>query len=105
MRCMLCVVLAIGIVVDENIVVVEAVQLNLDRGMKPRDATIHAMDEVSGPVVAIAAILAAVFIPVGFLGGISGASFRQVAFAITAAGFILTLITALLMTTVRAFLS
>ena len=77
-------VLAIGIVVDDAIVVVEAVQLNLDRGMKPRDATIHAMDEVSGPVVAIAAILAAVFIPVAFLGGISGQIYRQFALTIAA---------------------
>ena len=59
-------VLAIGIVVDDAIVVVEAVQLNIDRGMNPRDATIHAMSEVSGPVVAIACILGAVFIPVAF---------------------------------------
>lgn len=80
-------VLAIGIVVDDAIVVVEAVQLNLDRGMSPRDATIHAMDEVSGPVVAIAAILAAVFIPVAFLGGISGQIYRQ--FALTVAASVL----------------
>jgi hydrophobe/amphiphile efflux-1 (HAE1) family protein len=77
-------VLAIGIVVDDAIVVVEAVQLNLDRGMSARDATIHAMDEVSGPVVAIAAILAAVFIPVAFLGGISGQIYRQFALTIAA---------------------
>ena len=62
-------VLAIGIVVDDAIVVVEAVQHNIDRGMRPREATIKAMSEVSGPVVAIAFILAAVFIPVAFLGG------------------------------------
>jgi hydrophobe/amphiphile efflux-1 (HAE1) family protein len=77
-------VLAIGIVVDDAIVVTEAVQLNLDRGMSARDATIHAMDEVSGPVVAIAAILAAVFIPVAFLGGISGQIYRQFALTIAA---------------------
>jgi hydrophobe/amphiphile efflux-1 (HAE1) family protein len=77
-------VLAIGIVVDDAIVVVEAVQLNLDRGMSARDATIHAMNEVSGPVVAIAAILAAVFIPVAFLGGISGQIYRQFALTIAA---------------------
>src|ERR1700688_3477118 len=64
-------VLAIGIVVDDAIVVVEAVQHKIDLGMSPRDATVQAMDEVSGPVVAIALILAAVFIPVAFLGGIS----------------------------------
>jgi hydrophobe/amphiphile efflux-1 (HAE1) family protein len=77
-------VLAIGIVVDDAIVVVEAVQLNLDRGMKPKEATIHALDEVSGPVVAIAFILGAVFIPVSFLGGISGQIYRQFALTIAA---------------------
>ncbi|MDQ1472153.1 MAG: hypothetical protein QOJ99_3633, partial [Bryobacterales bacterium] len=77
-------VLAIGIVVDDAIVVVEAVQHNLDNGMGRRDATLKAMDEVSGPVVAIAAILAAVFIPVAFLGGISGQIYRQFALTIAA---------------------
>lgn len=77
-------VLAIGIVVDDAIVVVEAVQLNIDRGMQPREATIHALDEVSGPVIAIACILAAVFIPVAFLGGISGQIYRQFALTIAA---------------------
>src|SRR5713226_10507377 len=77
-------VLAIGIVVDDAIVVVEAVQHNMDRGMSPRDATVHAMSEVSGPVVAIAFILAAVFIPVAFLGGISGQIYRQFALTIAA---------------------
>ena len=65
-------VLAIGIVVDDSIVVVEAVQRHIDEGMRPREATIQALSEVSAPVVAIAFILAAVFIPVAFLGGISG---------------------------------
>jgi hydrophobe/amphiphile efflux-1 (HAE1) family protein len=80
-------VLAIGIVVDDAIVVVEAVQLNIDHGMSPREATIHAMREVSAPVVAIACILAAVFIPVAFLGGISGEIYRQ--FALTIATSVL----------------
>jgi len=75
-------VLAIGIVVDDAIVVVEAVQHNIDNGMSPRDATIRAMEEVSGPVIAIAFILAAVFIPVAFLGGISGQIYRQFALTI-----------------------
>ena len=75
-------VLAIGIVVDDSIVVVEAVQLNIDRGMRPREATIRALEEVSGPVIAIACILAAVFIPVAFLGGISGQIYRQFALTI-----------------------
>ncbi len=77
-------VLAIGIVVDDAIVVVEAVQRHIDDGMTPRNATIRAMEEVSGPVVAIAAILAAVFIPVAFLGGISGLIYRQFALTIAA---------------------
>jgi hydrophobe/amphiphile efflux-1 (HAE1) family protein len=75
-------VLAIGIVVDDAIVVVEAVQHKIDHGMSPREATIQAMEEVSGPVVAIAFILAAVFIPVAFLGGISGQIYRQFALTI-----------------------
>ena len=77
-------VLAIGIVVDDAIVVVEAVQLNIDRGMSSRDATLQAMRDVSGPVVAIAFILGAVFIPVAFLGGISGQIYRQFALTIAA---------------------
>ncbi|MDP8990940.1 MAG: multidrug efflux RND transporter permease subunit [Acidobacteriota bacterium] len=77
-------VLAIGIVVDDAIVVVEAAQLNIDRGMMAREATIHAMAEVSGPVVAIACILGAVFIPVAFLGGIAGLIYRQFALTIAA---------------------
>src|SRR6202790_4472810 len=77
-------VLAIGIVVDDAIVVVEAVQRHIDEGMAPRDATIRAMEEVSAPVVAIACILAAVFIPVAFLGGISGQIYKQFALTIAA---------------------
>jgi len=80
-------VLAIGIVVDDAIVVVEAVQRNIDAGMAPREATGRAMDQVSAPVVAIAFILAAVFIPVAFLGGISGQIYRQ--FALTIASSVL----------------
>ncbi len=77
-------VLAIGIVVDDAIVVVEAVQRNMDDGMPPREATLRAMQQVSAPVVAIAFILAAVFIPVAFLGGISGQLYRQFALTIAA---------------------
>ncbi len=75
-------VLAIGIVVDDAIVVVEAVQRHIDDGMSPHDATVQAMKEVSAPVVAIAFILAAVFIPVAFLGGISGQIYKQFALTI-----------------------
>jgi HAE1 family hydrophobic/amphiphilic exporter-1 len=76
-------VLAIGIVVDDAIVVVEAVMHHIEQGMTPKDATFQAMKEVSGPVVAIALILAAVFVPVAFMGGITGRLYQQ--FAITIA--------------------
>ena len=76
-------VLAIGIVVDDAIVVVEAVMHHIEHGMDPKAATFKAMEEVSGPVVAIALILAAVFVPVGFMPGISGMLYQQ--FAITIA--------------------
>ena len=75
-------VLAIGIVVDDAIVVVEAVQRHIDDGMSSKEATIAAMEEVSAPVVAIAFILAAVFIPVAFIGGISGEIYKQFALTI-----------------------
>lgn len=71
-------VLAIGIVVDDAIVVVEAVEHHMQQsGLSPRDATIKAMQEVSGPVIAIALVLCAVFVPVSFLSGITGVMFRQ----------------------------
>src|SRR5215467_3837828 len=76
-------VLAIGIVVDDAIVVVEAVMHHIEHGLAPKDATIKAMSEVSGPVVAIGLILTAVFVPVGFMGGITGRLYQQ--FAITIA--------------------
>jgi HAE1 family hydrophobic/amphiphilic exporter-1 len=75
-------VLAIGLVVDDAIVVVEAVEHHIEEGMAPRDATIRAMSEVSGPVVAIALILTAVFIPVAFMGGITGRLYQQFALTI-----------------------
>src|ERR1017187_6154658 len=77
-------VLAIGIVVDDAIVVVEAAQRHIDEGLGARDAAIRAMEEVSAPVVAIACILAAAFIPVAFLGGISGQIYKQFALTIVA---------------------
>jgi HAE1 family hydrophobic/amphiphilic exporter-1 len=76
-------VLAIGIVVDDAIVVVEAVQHHIEHGMSPVEATRQAMKEVSGPVVAIALILCAVFVPVAFTGGVTGRLYQQ--FAITIA--------------------
>ncbi len=77
------IVLAIGIVVDDAIVVVEAVEHNVTGGLSVRDATIKAMDEVQGPVVAIALVLAAVFVPMGFIPGITGQLYKQ--FAVTVA--------------------
>jgi hydrophobic/amphiphilic exporter-1 (mainly G- bacteria), HAE1 family len=76
-------VLAIGLVVDDAIVVVEAVEHHIEHGLSPHDATVKAMDEVSGPVIAIALILAAVFIPTAFVPGITGQLYRQ--FAVTIA--------------------
>jgi HAE1 family hydrophobic/amphiphilic exporter-1 len=58
--------------VDDAIVVVEAVMHHIEHGMAPKEATIKAMEEVSGPVIAIGLILSAVFVPVGFMGGITG---------------------------------
>ena len=75
-------VLAIGLVVDDAIVVVEAVEHHIEEGMAPRDATVRAMSEVQGPVVAIALILAAVFTPVAFMGGITGRLYQQFALTI-----------------------
>lgn len=74
-------VLAIGIVVDDAIVVVEAIEHHIDHGLAPRDAAIRAMDEVSGPVIAVGLVLAAVFVPCAFISGIIGEFFRQ--FAVT----------------------
>ncbi len=76
-------VLAIGIVVDDAIVVVENVERWLEHGLEPREAARRAMDEVTGPVIAVALVLCAVFVPCAFLGGVTGQFFRQ--FAVTIA--------------------
>ncbi len=76
-------VLAIGLVVDDAIVVVEAVEHHIEEGMAPKEATLKAMEEVSGPVVAIAIILSAVFLPTVFIPGITGRLYQQ--FAVTIA--------------------
>ena len=76
-------VLAIGIVVDDAIVVVEAVEHHIEHGLSPREATLKAMQEVSGPVIAIALVLAAVFVPTAFIPGITGRLYQQ--FAVTIA--------------------
>jgi hydrophobic/amphiphilic exporter-1 (mainly G- bacteria), HAE1 family len=76
-------VLAIGLVVDDAIVVVEAVEHHIEKGLSPKAATLKAMEEVSGPVVAIAIILSAVFLPTVFIPGITGRLYQQ--FAVTIA--------------------
>jgi multidrug efflux pump subunit AcrB len=77
-------VLAIGIVVDDAIVVVENVERFIKNGHPPREATILAMREVTGPVIAVALVLTAVFVPTAFLGGITGEFYRQFALTIAA---------------------
>ena len=76
-------VLAIGLVVDDAIVVVEAVEHHMEHGLSPREATLKAMEEVTGPVIAIAVILSAVFVPTAFIPGITGQLYQQ--FAVTIA--------------------
>ncbi len=75
-------VLAIGIVVDDAIVVVEAVQVNIARGMEPKEATIAAMKEVTAPIIATTLVLVAVFLPVAVMGGITGRLYQQFALTI-----------------------
>src|SRR3989442_358599 len=76
-------VLAIGLVVDDAIVVVEGIQRHVEEGLSPRDAALKAMEEISGPVVGIALVLSAVFVPTAFIPGITGRLFQQ--FAVTIA--------------------
>ncbi|MBC8055057.1 MAG: efflux RND transporter permease subunit, partial [Rhizobiales bacterium] len=75
-------VLAIGIVVDDAIVVVENVERNIENGLTPREATYRAMREVSGPIIAIALVLIAVFVPLAFISGLTGQFYRQFALTI-----------------------
>jgi multidrug efflux pump len=75
-------VLAIGIVVDDAIVVVENVERNIENGLSPRDATVQAMREVTNPIIAITLVLCAVFIPIGFISGLTGQFYRQFALTI-----------------------
>jgi hydrophobe/amphiphile efflux-1 (HAE1) family protein len=100
-------VLAIGIVVDDAIVVVENVERHIDDGLPPREAAHQAMDEVSGPIVAIALVLCAVFVPIAFIPGLSGQFYRQFALTIAISTVIsafnsLTLSPALAATLLRA---
>jgi multidrug efflux pump len=94
-------VLAIGIVVDDAIVVLENIERWLAKGLNIRDATIKAMDEITGPIVAITLVLSSVFLPSAFLGGITGQFFRQFALTI-AASMILSAVNAMTMTPARA---
>ena len=75
-------VLAVGIVVDDAIVVVENVERNITLGMTPREASYQAMSEVSGPIIAIALVLGAVFVPIAFISGLTGQFYRQFAMTI-----------------------
>ncbi len=75
-------VLAIGIVVDDAIVVVENVERNIESGLSPREATYRAMREVSGPIIAIALVLSAVFVPLAFISGLAGQFYKQFALTI-----------------------
>ena len=85
-------VLAIGIVVDDAIVVVENVERHIEDGLSPKEAAKKAMEEVTGPVIAIVLVLCAVFVPVGFLGGITGQLYKQfaitIAISVTISGFV-----------------
>ena len=94
---MLGVVLAVGIVVDDAIVVVEAVEHHIEHGLTPGQATEKAMEEVSGPVVAIGLVLCAVFVPVSFMGGITGQLYKQFALTVSIS-VILSVIVALTLT-------
>src|SRR6202030_828685 len=76
-------VLAIGLVVDDAIVVVEGVQRHIEEGLKPKDAARKAMEELSGPVIGIALVLSSVFVPTAFIPGITGRLYQQ--FAVTIA--------------------
>jgi multidrug efflux pump len=84
-------ILAVGIVVDDAIVVVENVERNIRRGKSPRDATMHAMKEVTGPIVATSLVIAGVFIPIAFISGLTGMFYKQFALTIVIATFISTL--------------
>ncbi|NOT55128.1 MAG: multidrug efflux RND transporter permease subunit [Deltaproteobacteria bacterium] len=94
-------VLAIGIVVDDSIVVVENIERWMAKGLAPREATLKAMEEITGPVIAITLVLSAVFIPTAFVAGISGQFYRQFALTI-AASTLISAINALTMTPARA---
>lgn len=84
-------ILAVGIVVDDAIVVVENVERNIEEGKTPREATMQAMKEVTGPIVATALVIAGVFIPIAFISGLTGMFYKQFALTIVIATFISTI--------------
>jgi multidrug efflux pump len=94
-------VLAIGIVVDDSIVVLENIERWLDKGLPVRDATIHAMGEITGPIFAITLVLSSVLLPSAFLGGLTGQFFRQFALTISVA-MVISAVNAMTMTPARA---
>src|SRR6202008_2583035 len=94
-------VLAIGIVVDDAIVVLENIERWLDKGLPVREATIQAMNEITGPILAITLVLSSVLLPSAFLGGITGQFFRQFALTISVS-MIISAINAMTMTPARA---
>src|SRR5690606_21512062 len=79
---LLAMVLAIGLVVDDAIVVVENIHRHIEEGMRPIDAAFEGMREITGPVIAMTVTLAAVFAPLGFIAGVTGALFREFAFTL-----------------------
>src|SRR4051812_45456099 len=94
-------VLAIGIVVDDAIVVLENIERWLEKGLPVREATIKAMNEITGPILAITLVLSAVFLPSAFLSGVTGQFFRQFALTISAS-MIISAVNAMTMTPARA---
>ena len=94
-------VLAIGIVVDDAIVVLENIERWLDKGLPVREATIKAMDEITGPILAITLVLSSVLLPSAFLGGITGQFFRQFALTISVS-MLISAVNAMTMTPARA---
>ena len=97
-------ILAVGIVVDDAIVVVENVERNIEEGKSPRDATIQAMKEVTGPIIATSLVIAGVFIPIAFISGLTGMFYKQFALTIVIATFISTLNSLTLSPAMSAFL-
>src|SRR5712692_4125446 len=94
-------VLAIGIVVDDSIVVLENIERWLEKGLPVREATIHAMNEITGPILAITLVLSSVLLPSAFLGGITGAFFQQFALTISVS-MLISAVNAMTMTPARA---